>query len=85
MQWAFGVALAAGLLASACASRPTDTHAERLAYTDSLAWQWRCDRSQDQALQYWVSDEIRLVRSFSGNQQGVTGGRPVPRRPWRKS
>ena len=75
MRWTFGVALAAGLLASACASRPTATHAERLAYTDTLAGQWRLDRGQDQALQYYVSDEIRLVRSFSGNQQGVTGGR----------
>lgn len=65
---------AVGLLAG-CASVPADRHAERLAFTDTLGSQWNLTRTQAKDLQYYVSNEIRLVRSFSGNQQGIAGGR----------
>ncbi|WP_029891377.1 hypothetical protein [Polycyclovorans algicola] len=66
---------AVALLLAGCASAPAETHAERLALTDGLAQQWNLNPSSAQALQYYLSDEIRLVRSFSGNQQGISSGR----------
>lgn len=62
-----------GLLAG-CASTG---YAEKLAFSDGLAYQYKLGSEQKRLLQYYVSDTIRLVRSASGGQTGIRDGRLV--------
>lgn len=70
-----GLVMCAASLLVGCASAPPGSYAERLPFTDTLGATWNLTRTQARELQYYVSNEIRLVRSFSGSQQGITGGR----------
>jgi hypothetical protein len=83
----------AGLLAGCASSSPAysgntqtaepadyyvpEGYEERLSFTDGLASEHHVSSEQRKQLQYYVSDTIRLVRSASGGQTGISNGRLV--------
>jgi hypothetical protein len=66
-----------GLLASCASSGGQPGYAEKLAFTDGLASEYKLGSEQKKLLQYYVSDTIRLVRSASAGQTGIRDGRLV--------
>lgn len=52
---------------------------ERLVYSDTLARSYQLGSESPRALQYYVSDNIRLIRGRSAGERGIADGRLVDR------